>query len=88
MITATINGSKVEIQEGASILDAAKKLAVKIPTLCKHPDLDHTAACGICVVRNKANGRMLRACCTPVEQGMDTRPMIRKSSASAARSSN
>lgn len=71
MITATINGSKVEIQEGASILDAAKKLAVKIPTLCKHPDLDHTAACGICVVRNKANGRMLRACCTPVEQGMD-----------------
>ncbi len=71
MITATINGNVVEIPEGTSILDAAKRLAIKIPVLCKHPDLDHTAACGICVVRNKSNGRMLRACCTPVEAGMD-----------------
>ncbi len=71
MINLTINGMPVQVAEGTSILDAAKQAAVKIPTLCKHQDLDHTAACGICIVRNKANGRMLRACCTPVEQNLD-----------------
>jgi iron-only hydrogenase group A len=71
MIKATINGSEVEVNEGTTILSAARQLAVNIPTLCKHPDLDHTAACGICVVRNQASGRMLRACCTPIENGMD-----------------
>jgi len=71
MIKATINGIEVEVAEGGSILDAARTVQIKIPTLCKHPDLDATGACGICVVRNKANGRMLRSCCTPLENGMD-----------------
>lgn len=70
-IKLTINGLPVEVEAGATILDAAKKVSVKIPVLCKHPDLDHTAACGICIVRNKANGRMQRACCTPAEPNMD-----------------
>jgi iron-only hydrogenase group A len=69
-IKAIINGNAVEVEAGTSVLDAAKQLSVNIPVLCKHQDLDHTAACGICVVRNKANGRMLRACCTPMEAGM------------------
>jgi NADH-quinone oxidoreductase subunit G len=71
MVQAIINGIPVDVTEGTSILDAAKQVHVKIPVLCKHPDLDHTAACGICIVRNKQTGRMLRACCTPIEQGMD-----------------
>lgn len=70
-VKAIINGIPVEVAEGTSILDAAKKVSVKIPALCKHPDLDHTAACGICIVRIKATGRTLRACCTPLENGMD-----------------
>ncbi len=71
MVQAIINGIPVDVAEGTSILAAAKQVHVKIPVLCKHPDLDHTAACGICVVRNKTTGRMLRACCTPIEAGMD-----------------
>ena len=71
LIHAKINGLSVEVEPGASILDAARKVHVKIPTLCKHPDLDATAACGICVVQNKSNGRMMRACCTPIEDKMD-----------------
>lgn len=71
MVQAIINGLPVDVAEGTNILEAAKKVHVKIPVLCKHPDLDHTAACGICIVRNKQSGRMLRACCTPLEQGMD-----------------
>lgn len=70
-VKAIINGIPVEVAEGTTILEAAKQVSIKIPALCKHPDLDHTAACGICIVRIKATGRTLRACCTPLENGMD-----------------
>ena len=70
-IHATINGLPVEVAKGTSILDAARQVHVRIPTLCKHPDLDATAACGICIVQIKNNGKMLRACCTPIEDKMD-----------------
>lgn len=71
MIQARINQIDVEVPEGTSILDAARKVQVKIPTLCKHRDLLPTAACGICIVRNKGGNRLIRACCTPLEAGMD-----------------
>lgn len=70
MITARINGIEVAVPEGTSILDAARQVQVKIPTLCKHKDLLPTAACGICIVRNQGAGKLLRACCTPLEEGM------------------
>ena len=70
-VKATVNGLPVEVPEGTSILDAARRAAVKIPTLCKHPDLLPTAACGLCIVRNKGGPRLLRACCTPLENGME-----------------
>lgn len=70
-VKATVNGLPVEVPDGTSILDAARRAAVKIPTLCKHPDLLPTAACGLCIVRNKGGPRLLRACCTPLENGME-----------------
>ncbi len=71
MIKAIINNIPVEVEEGTSILDAAKSIQVEIPTLCKHPDLTASAACGLCVVKIKGTHKMLRACCTPIEDGMD-----------------
>ncbi len=71
MITARINQIEVQVPEGTSILDAARRVQVKIPTLCKHKDLLPTAACGICIVRNKGGNRLIRACCTPLEEGME-----------------
>ncbi|MEW5894759.1 MAG: NADH-dependent [FeFe] hydrogenase, group A6 [Candidatus Omnitrophota bacterium] len=68
---AIINGIPVEFEAGMTILDAASKVQVKIPTLCKHPDIKATAACGICVVKIRGSRKMLRACCTPIEEGMD-----------------
>jgi len=70
MIKARINDLDVEVPAGTSILDAARQVQVKIPTLCKHRDLLPTAACGICVVRNKGGNKLIRACCTPLEDGM------------------
>lgn len=69
MITLTIDSKEVKVPKGTSVLDAAKMIQVDIPTLCYHPDLHPSAACGICIV--KINGRMLRSCCTPAEEGME-----------------
>ncbi len=71
IITAKINGMEVKVPAGTSILDAAFSTNVKIPALCKHPDLHATAACGICVVKNRNSPNMMRACSTPLVEGMD-----------------
>jgi NADH-quinone oxidoreductase subunit G len=71
MVNAKINGIPVQVAEGTSILDAARKVNVKIPTLCYNDDLEPWAACGICVVKNGKSPKMLRSCCTPLDNGMD-----------------
>jgi NADH-quinone oxidoreductase subunit G len=71
MVKAKINGRVIEVAEGASILEAAEKVNVRIPKLCHNDDLEPWAACGICVVKNGRSPKLLRACCTPVEEGMD-----------------
>ncbi len=70
LVSATIDGRPVSVPEGTTILDAAQQVQIKIPRLCKHADLPPTAACGLCIVRVKGNRRLPRACCTPVENGM------------------
>ena len=44
MIRATINGITVNVPDGATILEAARTVQIRIPTLCKHPDLTASAA--------------------------------------------
>ena len=70
LVHLEINGIAVEVPAGTTILEAAKKVAVQIPTLCHHPDVKAWAACGICVVRNGNSPKLLRACCTEVAEGM------------------
>ena len=71
LVNIKINGMPFRVAEGTSILDAAKQAHVKIPTLCYHPDLPAWAACGICVVKLEGSPKMLRACATPVNEGMN-----------------
>ncbi len=70
-VRATINGVAVEVPQGTSILDAARSVQIKIPTLCKHPDLKPTSACGLCIVKIAGSRRLPRACATTVEEGME-----------------
>lgn len=70
MINVKINGKAVQVPEGTTILAAAKKVNVNIPSLCYNSDLPAWASCGICVVRLEGTSRMLRACCTKVTEGM------------------
>jgi iron-only hydrogenase group A len=70
MINAKINGIPVQVAEGTTILDAARKVEVKIPSLCYNDDLEPWAACGICVVKIEGSAKLVRACCTPIAEGM------------------
>ncbi|MCH8474194.1 MAG: [FeFe] hydrogenase, group A [Opitutales bacterium] len=70
-VTATINGLEVTVPEGTSILEAARQVQVRIPTLCKHQDLFPSSACGLCIVKTGTGKKMPRACATALEEGMD-----------------
>lgn len=70
-VTAKINGISVRVPDGTSILDAARQAGIRIPTLCKHPDLLPTAACGLCIVKVAGEGKMPRACATNLREGME-----------------
>ena len=69
-VNIKINGQPLEVEAGTTILDAAKKMNVNIPTLCYHSDLPAWAACGICVVKMENSPKMVRACATAVSEGM------------------
>jgi iron-only hydrogenase group A len=71
MITAKINTIEVTVEENTTIMEAAKKIDVDIPSLCKHDDLEATAACGICVVKVVGKNQMIRACTTVLTEGME-----------------
>ncbi|HEX7502969.1 MAG TPA: 2Fe-2S iron-sulfur cluster-binding protein, partial [Acidobacteriota bacterium] len=68
-IKLTVDGKEIAVAPGTTILEAARELGIKIPSLCYHQDLKPTASCGICVVEI-AGSPLKRSCCTPVEPGM------------------
>ena len=75
MINITIDGKKVQVPAGSTILQAAQAVGIHIPTLC-HLDLhdikmvNQTASCRICVVEVEGRRNLAPACATPVAEGM------------------
>ena len=74
-VNLTINGKAVSVPAGATILDAAKKLNINIPTLCYCDKLgcgvsNHPASCRVCVVEVERRRNLAPACATPVMEGM------------------
>jgi len=70
-VSLTIDGLPVTVPEGMTILEAARKVSVKIPTLCDHPDLCKRAVCRLCVVENNGWGKLLASCAYHAEEGMN-----------------
>lgn len=69
-ITLTVDGVKVEVQEGATVLEAAQKAGLYIPTLCHDPDLKPYGACRLCVVEIEKMRGLPTSCTTPATEGM------------------
>ncbi|NLX01937.1 MAG: 4Fe-4S binding protein [Syntrophomonadaceae bacterium] len=70
MVNLTIDGIKVSVPEGSTILQAAKEVGVKIPTLCYHPDQAVKANCRVCVCEVEGSRLLQAACAQPVMEGM------------------
>jgi len=65
-VSVTIDGIETKVPFGSTILDAAKSLGVRIPTLCYHPDLDVAGICRICVVEVEGQRTLQAACSYPI----------------------
>lgn len=68
--TVTIDGCKVEVEKNATVLDAARKAGIWIPTLCYHPAVAIEASCRLCMVElDRGDWRQLiTACNYPVRR--------------------
>jgi len=73
MATITIDDRRLEFQPPMTILEAARKLGIAIPTLCFNEHLTPYGGCRVCLVEvsGAGRGRLLPACATPAEEGMN-----------------
>ncbi len=77
MISLTIDGVKVEVPQGSTVLDAARKAHIRIPTLCFLKEINEIGACRMCVVETGA--RTLQAACVlPATDGMVVKTNTRR----------
>ena len=75
MIALTINGLEVSVEEGTTLLEAARFYGFPIPTLCHMEGLSPYGACRLCVVEigQGPKARLVSSCTYPTEQGLKVR---------------
>jgi NADH-quinone oxidoreductase subunit G len=73
MVTLTIDGRTVTVEEGTTILRAAQKVGIRIPTLCYLKDINEIGACRVCVVEIDGGDKLAAACNAICEDGMVVR---------------
>jgi predicted molibdopterin-dependent oxidoreductase YjgC len=71
MVRLKIDGVETEVQEGMTVLEAARQLDIHIPALCNHPKLTPFGGCRLCIVEIKGMARPVTSCTTPVGDGME-----------------
>jgi heterodisulfide reductase subunit A len=72
MISLTVDGKRVEVEEGSTVLQAAEKAGIQIPTLCHHKSLLPYGACRLCLVELEERGgpRIQASCVYPAQEGL------------------
>jgi iron-only hydrogenase group A len=74
LVTLTIDDKQVSVEAGATILEAAKKIGVKIPTLCAWSEINHRpGACRVCMTEVNGQRSLIASCVFPVAEGMVVR---------------
>lgn len=71
MLNVKVNGIAVSVPKGSTILEAARKAGVEIPTLCFMKEKNEIGACRICVVEATGARGLVTACVYPVTEGME-----------------
>ncbi|MBS6644787.1 MAG: [FeFe] hydrogenase, group A [Clostridiaceae bacterium] len=70
MMNITINGKMMEVQDGLTIMEAAKEAGIKIPSLCQYKDIHKYGSCRICVVEVEGMKNLQASCMAKVRDGM------------------
>lgn len=70
-VNLKINNIPVSVEEGSTILQAAKEAGIKIPTLCYLKDINAIGACRVCVCEVKGARSLVASCVYPVSEGME-----------------
>lgn len=70
MIQLTINNQSMTVPEGSTILQAAAKVNIDIPTMCYLDECDPITSCMVCVVEDLNSGRLIPSCSMPAQDGM------------------
>ena len=70
MVNITINGEKLSVKEGTTILEAAKAVNIDIPHLCYLKDINEIGACRVCCVEVEGMEELVTACNTACREGM------------------
>jgi NADH-quinone oxidoreductase subunit F len=69
----SIDGRKLKVRAGTTILEAASRVGIEIPTFCHIPGLRPTGVCRVCVVEVSGSRTLVASCHTPVADGMEIR---------------
>ena len=70
MLNIEIDGRKIEVAPGSTVMDAAHQLGIYVPHFCWHKKLSIAANCRMCLVQVEKAPKPLPACATPVAEGM------------------
>jgi formate dehydrogenase major subunit len=70
MVRLTIDGREISVQEGATVLDAARRLGIRIPTLCHVENFPPSASCFLCAVQIEGRASLSPSCAMPAAEGM------------------
>lgn len=70
MINLVIDGTKVQVEEGKTILEAARKAKIDIPTLCYLKDINEMGDCRMCIVEVEGKKGFATSCIQKAEEGM------------------
>ena len=73
MIEIELDGQKIEVAEGSTVMHAAEQVGTQIPHFCYHRKLSIAANCRMCLVEVEKAPKPLPACATPVTPGMVVR---------------
>ncbi len=70
ILNLTIDGKQTAVKSGTTILNAARKAGIEIPTLCHHPALEPYGVCRVCIVELKRGkrSRIVTSCNFPVQE--------------------
>jgi len=78
MPTLLVDDIPVEVPEGTTILEAARRVGVRIPTLCSLEGLQAIGACRVCLVEVEGAKTLVPSCVTPVSDGMKVKTNSRR----------